>query len=454
MRTAVLLSTLAIAGMASAQVFQSGFEDWTGSAPDGWGTSGVTNIGAANITQVTDNVHNGAFAVRLTNAASGHKRFATSPVEVNNGQNYEVTFWVRGNGEVRVGLFDGRSGTSAGYAGYSPYTVVASPDTWIQITRSVAAANDTTGGQFILSVRNTMAPEQLVVDDFAVTNAAPLTPTSIYNIQFTTDPTGDSPMNGQTVLTGGIVSADLPGATDGYFVQSGSGPWSGITVYDVDHSPAIGDSVTFMASVSEFNGNTELTSVSSYVVISSGNPVAAFDVATGDVSLEPLESVLVRVVNASCTEVPGGANFGKYKVNDGSGDAVIGKLIYTTTPAPLIGNTYNITGVNYYSFAEYNIEPRITTDVEFASGISAAGVLTTVQVGPNPATSILNVNLGQATGSQVDYSLTDMQGRMVQSGQFSGAQGQLNVNDMATGLYHLTLRSSELVKTFAVQVAR
>ncbi|MEO5584358.1 MAG: T9SS type A sorting domain-containing protein, partial [Flavobacteriales bacterium] len=121
---------------------------------------------------------------------------------------------------------------------------------------------------------------------------------------------------------------------------------------------------------------------------------------------------------------------------------------------PLIGNTYNITGVNYYSFAEYNIEPRITTDVEFASGISAAGVLTAVQVGPNPATSILNVSLGQATGSQVDYTLTDMQGRMVQSGQFSGAQGQLNVNDMATGLYHLTLRSSELVKTFAVQVAR
>lgn len=440
--------------MASAQVFQSGFEDWTGTAPDGWGTSGVSNIGAANITQVSENVHSGTYAVRLTNAATGHKRFATSPLEVTSGQNYEVTFWVRGNGEVRVGLFDGRPGTSAGYAGYTPYTVVASPDTWTQVTRSIAAANDTTDGQFILSVRNTVAPEQLVVDDVNITLAAPLTPTSIYNIQYTTDPTGASPLNGQTVLTGGIVSADIPGTNNGYFVQSGSGPWSGITVFDTDHSPAIGDSVTFMATVSEFNSNTELTGISSYVVVSSGNPLVAFDVATGDVSLEPLESVLIRVVNASCTEVPGGANFGKYKVNDGTGDAVIGKAIYTTTPDPMIGNILDITGVNYFAYGEYNIQPRMTSDVDFLTGISAAGVLSTVQVGPNPATNILNVSLGQAAGSQVEYTLTDMQGRMVQNGQFFGAQGQLNVNDMATGLYHLTLRSSELVKTFTVQVAR
>ena len=58
---------------------------------------------------------------------------------------------MRGNGNIRVGLFDGRPGGSSGYAGYSPYTVVASPDAWTQVTQSITAAYDTTGGEFILS---------------------------------------------------------------------------------------------------------------------------------------------------------------------------------------------------------------------------------------------------------------------------------------------------------------
>ncbi|MBZ0206677.1 MAG: carbohydrate binding domain-containing protein [Flavobacteriales bacterium] len=454
MRTAVLLSTLAIAGMASAQILQSGFEDWTGTTPDGW-VGAKTNIALSGVTQVTDNVHGGIFSVRLENTTSSHKRFTTQSVAVTDGQNYEISFWVRGSGEIRVGLFDGRAGSSAGYAGYTPYTTVASPNDWIQVTQSIAAANDTVDAEFILSLRNTAAPEHLVVDDVTISEAAPLTHTSIYNIQYTTDPSGDSPLSGQTVLTGGIVTADLPGAGDGYFVQSGSGLWTGVYVYDTNNTPAIGDSISFIASVVEYFGLTELSSVSAYTLVSSGNAVPEpFDVATGDVSLEPLESVLVRVMNASCTEEPGGANFGKYKVNDGTGDAVIGKVIYTTTPAPVIGNTYNITGVNYYSFSEYNILPRMESDVEFASGIADAGFLAAVTVGPNPATSLINVNLGHEAGSNVDYTFTDMQGRTIQSGQFSGTYGQLDVQGMATGLYHLTLRSNALVKTIAVQVAQ
>lgn len=433
--------------MASAQVFQSGFEAWTDSLPDSW--IGVkTNIPTSNVSQVADNVHGGTYAVRLERTEDGHKRFTTQALSVVNGQNYAVSFWVRGAGEVRVGLFDGRDGN--GYAAYTPY-VDATAD-WQEVTVSIVAANDTTGAEFILSVVNTVAPEHIVIDDVSISEAAPLTPTSIYDIQNTTDASGDSPMNGQTVLTGGIVTADLPDG--GYFVQSGSGPWSGIYVYDQDNAPAIGDSITFAAAVSEYFNLTELSGVSGYTVVSSGNAVTAFDVATGDVSLEPLESVLVRVENAACTEAPGGANFGKYKVDDGSGEAIVGKEIYTTDPDPTIGTTYNITGVNYYTFEEYNIEPRMASDVEFSSGIADAGVLGTITFGPNPATKLVEVQLGQAAGSNVDYILTDMQGRAVQSGVVSGSQGRINVGDMAEGLYHVTFRSNALVKTVALQVVR
>lgn len=450
MRTALLLSSLAIAGLSSAQVFQSGFENWADSLPVGWMGS-KTNIAHSAVTQVSDNVHGGQFAVRLANTSSTHKRFSTQPMPVADGHSYQVSFWVRGAGDVRVGLFDGRPGTSSGYAPYSPYATASG--TWVQVIQTVVAANDTTAGEFIISVRNTVAPEHVVIDDVNITEGGELTPTSIYAIQYTTDPSGNSPLNGQVVLTGGIVTADLPAATDGYFIQSGSGPWTGIYVFDVDHAPAIGDSITFTASVTEYFGLTELSGISGYTVVNSGNTVVPFTVATGDVSLEPLESVLVRVQNATCTEAPGGANFGKYKVNDGSGDAVIGKVIYTTTPAPLVGNVYNITGVNYYAFSEYNIEPRMESDVEFSSGVAAKGELSSVAVGPNPASDLLTINLGEAAGKNLTYTLTDMQGRTVQGGLLTTGTTQLKVNGMPAGLYHLTLRSPEGMKIFAVQVA-
>lgn len=448
MRKTLLITSLAIASMASAQLFESGFENWTGTTPDDWMGS-KSNIGAASVSQVSENAHGGDYAVRLENATTGHKRFTTQTVTVSNGTSYQVSFWIRGTGEIRVGLFDDRA-EGSGYAGYTPYTSASS--SWTQVTQTITAVMDASNAEFILSVRNTAAPDHLVVDDVTISEAGAPVEVSVYDIQYTTDGSGDSPYNGQTVVTGGIVSAMLPGATDGYFIQSGSGPWSGIYVYDTEHTPAIGDSVTFTATVSEYFNLTELSGVANYVVVSSGNNVAAFDVETGDVSLEPLESVLIRVVEAVCTEVPGGANFGKYKLDDGTGDCVIGKVIYTTTPEPELGTVMTVTGVNYYNFGEYNIQPRMSADVDFSTGVTE-GILNEVVVGPNPANDLIHINLGKAAGNQVIYTLTDMQGRTVQNGQISSGRSQLSVGGMPTGMYHLTLRTSETIKTFVVQVA-
>lgn len=451
MRTALLLSSLAIAGMASAQIFQSGFETWTDGSPDGWMGS-KTNIGAANVAQVTDNVHGGSSAVSLTNATSSHKRFTTQVLPVVNGQSYEVSFWVRGTGDIRVGLFDGRPGGSSGYATYSAYT--AATTAWVQVTQTIVAGNDTTDAEFILSVRNTAAPDNLVVDDVTISEAGAPEEVSIYAIQYTTDASGDSPLAGQTVSTGGIVTGDLPDTGDGYFIQSGTGPWSGIYVYDADHAPAIGDSVTFTAAVSEYFGITELSGISNFTVVSSGNSVTPFDVATGDVSLEPLESVLVRVVDATCTVAPSGATFGKYNVDDGSGECVIGKAMYTTTPAPEVGQVFTIIGVNFYDFGEYNIQPRMASDVDLSTAVGEAGELATVAVGPNPAHDLLTIHLGDAAGQRVNYRFTDVQGRTVLTGQLAAATNRIDVADVPAGLYHLTLRTLEGTRTFAVQVVR
>lgn len=450
MRTAVLLSALALTGMASAQVFTSGFENWTGGTPDGWMGS-KSNIPAGSVTMVTDNPHSGNSAVGLANTAAGHKRFSTTAVTVTSGTTYQVSYWARGSGSIRSGLYDGRS-SSSGYADYSPYDSISSPTVWVQVTQTVAAAHDTTGAQFILSLHNTAGADNLVIDDVNIIEGGAVDSVSIYNIQYTTAASGDSPYNGQTVMTGGIVTGVLPAA--GFFVQSGSGPWTGVYVYDTDDSVAMGDSLTFTAAVSEYFNNTELSGVSGLTVVSSGNAMpAALDVLTGEVALEPLESVLVRVVAAPCTEAPSGANFGKYKLDDGSGFVVIGKVIYTTSPQPAVGDVLTVTGVNYYAFSEYNIEPRMASDVDFTTGIPDAGVLSGITFGPNPTTDLLNIDLGQAAGSDLTYTIADLQGRTVQTGLLNDQRSVLNVASMANGVYHLTLRSSALVKTFAVQVA-
>lgn len=468
MRTAVLLTSLAFAGMASAQIFQSGFEDWTGTAPDGW-LGAKTSIPAANVSAVTNNVHGGTAAVRLEYTASDHKRFTTQALTVVANTDYTVSFWVRGSGEIRVGLFDDRS-TGSGYASYSAYTSATA--TWTQVSQTVTATNSTAIAEFILSVRNTVAPEHLVVDDVTITTGSSVPDVSIHDIQFTSDPSGNSPYNGQLVTTSGIVTGTYitydnnnpPAPQYRYtYIQDGSGPWNGVVIYDYynnNNVANIGDAVTVRATVDEYFNLTELKDVQSFIITATGQPQPApWVVETGDVASEALESVLIEVQQATCTLVPSGASYGKWNVNDGSGDAVVGKLMYTTTPDPELGQVFNVTGVvaftNFQNNPEYNILPRMASDIDIITGIADIAELATVSVGPNPANDLLTIRIDEPATGNLTYTLTDMQGRTVQSGQTAAATTtRLSVLDLPAGLYHLTLRSMDGMKTFAVQVAR
>ena len=198
-----LLVALGLSAQAQV-VFQSGFETWTDNVPTDW-NGARTNLPTTGMAQVSDNVHGGSFAVRLTNAATGHLRFSTQDVAVVAGQTYEVRFWARGNGEVRLGLYDGRPGN--GYSSYTGYTTLSGP-TWTEVVLTVACTNDTTAGQFILSLRNTVDPEHLVVDDVTISTTAPEEPTAatIAAIQGTTTADGSSTFDGVLVQTSGIVT--------------------------------------------------------------------------------------------------------------------------------------------------------------------------------------------------------------------------------------------------------
>lgn len=445
MRASLLLSTLLLVGAANAQViFQSGLETWNDSVPTDW--FGVkTNQEVDSIAQVTTNTHGGTLAIQLINTQNTTRRFTTQPLATDSAVAYDITYWVRGQGEVRIAMFDGRTENS----GYSPTTAyeVVSSNTWTQLTATVVCDRTTPAAEFIVYLRNSVAPDHIVLDDVNISVAGVVEPTeaSIYAIQFTTDPGGDSPLDGDPVITGGIVTGvDTIGA-DSYFIQAGTGPYSGIYVFDQTHTVSIGDSVVLTATVDEFNGVTELVSVTEFAVIGQYPVPAPQLLTTATAPQEQWEGVLVIIANAACTALPNG--FGEWTINQGS-DLLVDDLMYPYTPT--VGTNYDVTGCMHYANGAWKLEPRIAEDIVVATSV-ADNAFGAVAIGPNPTSDELVVRTG--VNGSVSYLLTDATGRSVRSGRFTGTT-TVDVRGLNAGLYHLTLQVPGGVRTWAVQVVR
>lgn len=448
-----LLVALGLSAQAQV-VFQSGFETWTDNVPTDW-NGARTNLPTTGMAQVSDNVHGGSFAVRLTNAASGHQRFSTQDVAVVAGQTYEVRFWARGNGEVRLGLYDGRS-TGSGYSAYTDYTTLSGP-TWTEVVLTVACTNDTTAGQFILSLRNTVEPEHLVVDDVTISTTAPEepTPATIAEIQGNATPDGASNLDGVLVQTSGIVTGvvtNTGGTVTSYFIQDGTGAHSGIYVFGTPPTAvAMGDDVTLIGRVDEFNDLTEIVGVTSLTVNSSGNTLpAAENLNATEAATEPWEGVLVRVVDLRCNNLPDNTNNFQWLGSNWQGSILINDLMYDT--APTVGNYYNVTGIVNYNFSEWKLEPRMESDLETSASTGVNEVAASeLRTYPNPATAALFVDLSTLEGRS-EVELVDATGRVALRTSSGNSLLQLDVNSVASGMYTLNVRTSDQLISRRVSV--
>ncbi|NND94353.1 MAG: hypothetical protein HKN45_05765, partial [Flavobacteriales bacterium] len=226
-----LLTLLFLSSIAMGQiVFESNFETWSSpNEPDDWG--GIkTNIQAVNVNQSTDGPTQGTYLVELINLESGHKRFTTQGISLEEGQTYEVEIWAKGDGELRTGLYDNDvDDGDFGFITYNSYEIVDTTDVYSFVQTIVP---DTTydACELILSLRN----GTLLVDrvEVRIGEEVEAMPRTISEIQFTTDPDGDSPEVGVYVETSGVVTAI---AGDGYYIQDGIGAWSGLRVRDFDN---------------------------------------------------------------------------------------------------------------------------------------------------------------------------------------------------------------------------
>ncbi len=190
--------------------------------------------------------------------------------------------------------------------------------------------------------------------------------TSIYDIQHTVDPSGDSPLNGQTVTIEGVVTA---ANYNGFFVTDAAGPWNSIYVYTDAAGCAVedGDGVTVTGVVDEYFNMTEITQSGdatpvqvSCSITSSGNAYAALPLSTVAVAQEQYESVLV---SAAAVDVISLGSYGMWTVDDGSGPVPIDDdMDYLYVPA-VADSLSSMTGVVVYSFDEFKINPRFSSDI-------------------------------------------------------------------------------------------
>jgi len=177
---------------------------------------------------------------------------------------------------------------------------------------------------------------------------------SILEIQGETD---SSPYVNYVVETWGIVIANN---SNGFFLQDEPTPWSGVFVYSPEHIFTIGDEISLIALVEEYNDLTELKNINEFEILSSENPLpVAINISTVEANEEAYEGVLVKVQNAECTEVDLG--FGEWEVDDNSGSCRIDDMFVPYVPEE--GELYSVTGPLNYSFGTYKIEPRDENDI-------------------------------------------------------------------------------------------
>ena len=185
--------------------------------------------------------------------------------------------------------------------------------------------------------------------------------TPIYDIQYTTDPSGDSPLADQAdITTEGIVTALF---YNGYFIEDpAGGAWNGLWVYDTTNFPALGDRVRLTGTVLEYYNFTELGGLTDYVLVSSGNslpdPVVVTTAAAND---EQYEGVLLRVENVLVTAEEDA--YEEWAVDDGSGPLAVDNL-GSDTYVPVMGDEIAaIVGPLNYSYNAFKIAPRDDGDI-------------------------------------------------------------------------------------------
>ncbi len=444
-----LLIAAGLSGFTFGQtVFQSDLSTWTPDVPTGF-MGNATNIDSADVNEISVGATYGTSMASLVYAStSSHRRFTTQPVTVTPGETYKIEIWVaaQNSGELRTNYYDITNGNN--YGTYNPYIDVAaaSSGNLVMVTQNVTVPAGCTSAEFILSIRNTDPTTSsfgigITIDSIAISVTTPVPPAikKIYDIQYTTAPSGDSPEDGNVVTTKGVVTGiiNFGSAKHSFFLQDSAKAWNGIYVFqNIDTTLMIGDSVQVTGTVDEYFNTTQIGFVSNVTVLNSGNTLPTpVTNSTMGLNTEQWEGVLVNITNAQCIDNTEG--FGLWSLNDGSGVIKADDDIFPYANTAVIGTNYDVTGIGHYSFSEFKILPRDMNDISISSSIEEL----TAKAGyayPNPVSNELNFKL---TINNVNISIIDITGKTLKTVNPTTDRVSIDVSDLANGLYFYNIIS-------------
>jgi len=283
-------------------------------------------------------------------------------------------------------------------------------------------------------------------------NQAPIPVLPIRAIQYITDLSGSSPLLGQDVTISGIATTDPFGFGGTYFfVQDSIGMWSGIMI-NYTSGVGRGDSVTLTGTVAERYENTIIMGVSSFSILVESVPgIQPIQVTTGEIATagehsEAYEGVLINAVGACDNENMG---YCEWSIDDGSGSS---RIYHTLHPSfdPILGNTYDVTGIQYYSYDNFKILTRDETDILFQARsphVMTLKPVTLRRVFPTPARTFTTISYRLLESCTHDLSVYDTAGRLVER-LFDDhvADGSRtvhwNVGETSSGTYFIRLTST------------
>jgi len=210
-------------------------------------------------------------------------------------------------------------------------------------------------------IANNAGDDVIVPVTMEVIGTVPPLSLTIYEIQYTTEPGGASPYEGERVETSGVVTAVFENS---FFIQDGSGAWNGINIYPLE-AVSLGDEIILIGDVLEYNGKTEITDIISLQISGTSDLPEPVTISTDALAnSESYEGVLVKVEDVTVTNDDLG--YGEWEINDGSGPCIVDDLgVYTYVPA-LDDFIYSITGIVDYSFGNFKLEPRNDDDFVYS----------------------------------------------------------------------------------------
>jgi len=296
-----------------------------------------------------------------------------------------------------------------------------------------------------------IAEDSLTIQEWTIkVNVETVPGLSIYDIQYTTDPSGDSPHLGEKVRVSGIVTAidTSQSLFKGFFLQETTKAWNGIYVSDPGrNSTQTGDSLTLVATVSEQDNMTHISGIIEYLVNSKDNNLPVpLELATGEAGEEQYEGVLITIENAECIDsIPGSVEF---ELDDGSGLIRVDNYLYPYEPF-LLNNIYHVTGVICYSDGNWKIFPRTAEDISNVTAINETGVNEWINIFPNPNNGRFNLEITGNYSFEAEIQIMNTLGQVVYRSHLNSSSNHREVIDLTNlvkGLYFLKVSNGTHVK--------